>query len=243
MKNNSYFPYDMDKHFPLISKDGKFIVAFRGDNYICAWDTDTGHMLWEKQYYGFGLVTLINQDKYISFCNNDNSVTLLELASGTEVFHQNLGNNIINICPHFITKILKGKICYRWKTVVPTLPTIELWEFKAKQYKNPNCQFNMGSTYREGWHVPKSDLRALKYYQKAAKQGHELAMIALGEMYLAGNGVPQSYTIGKAWIKKAVRYAHPDEPDAVFDPVQDKFVAVKAFLETNMDKENGTSAV
>lgn len=126
---------------------------------------------------------------------------------------------------------------------IPTLSTVELWELKANRYKNPNCQFNMGSTYRAGWHVPKSNLRALKYYQKAANQGHEHAMIALGEMHLAGKGVLQTYTTGLAWIKKAVRYAHSDEPYVVFDPVQGKLVEVKAFLETNMEKENGTSTV
>ena len=88
----------------------------------------------------------------------------------------------------------------------------------------------MCSAYYEGWHAPKLYAKALNYYGLAVEQGHDLAMIALGEIYLEGNGVIKSRTRVAAWIKKAVHYAETDEPLWLYDPEKSGFIKANEFF-------------
>ena len=44
---------------------------------------------------------------------------------------------------------------------------------------------------------------AVKWYRKAAEQGHARAQYSLGFMYYNGRGVPQDYAEAMKWYRKA----------------------------------------
>jgi TPR repeat protein len=48
----------------------------------------------------------------------------------------------------------------------------------------------------------------VKWYTKAAKQGHAAAQYNLGIMYRRGHGVAQNYIEAKEWIIKAAEQGH-----------------------------------
>jgi TPR repeat protein len=74
-----------------------------------------------------------------------------------------------------------------------------------KSAKNDNSEsaYILGYFYTGGIGT-KADLKeSLRWYQKAAAQGHINAQINLGFMYIAGHGTKVDYTKAAYWIKKA----------------------------------------
>ena len=65
------------------------------------------------------------------------------------------------------------------------------------------AQSLIGSIYREGLGVPKNDAEAVKWYRKAAQQGHVMAQVYLGFMYDNGYGVPENDAEALKWYRKA----------------------------------------
>ncbi len=51
--------------------------------------------------------------------------------------------------------------------------------------------------------TPKDYAEAVKWWRKAAEQGHALAQSALGDMYCIGEGVPENYAEAVKWYRKA----------------------------------------
>jgi len=51
--------------------------------------------------------------------------------------------------------------------------------------------------------VPQNYAEALKWYRKAAEQGHVQAQLNLGAMYINGTGVRQDYVQGHMWSNLA----------------------------------------
>ena len=45
--------------------------------------------------------------------------------------------------------------------------------------------------YANGYGVPRDDAESVKWYRKAAEQGHASALTALGLSYANGRGVPR----------------------------------------------------
>jgi TPR repeat protein len=70
------------------------------------------------------------------------------------------------------------------------------------------AQNNLGSMYKDGQGVPKSDKQALEWYRKSADQGDAKAQYNLGVRYANGEGVLKDLSKAKYWIKKA--YENPD---------------------------------
>ena len=58
----------------------------------------------------------------------------------------------------------------------------------------------MGSMYGNGWGVPQDNAEAVKWYRRAAEQGHTSAQFHLGVMYSMGRGVPQDNVQAYAWL-------------------------------------------
>ena len=54
--------------------------------------------------------------------------------------------------------------------------------------------------YADGKGVPENDVEAVKWYRKAAEQGHSHGQIALGYMYMLGEGVPKDVIRAYMWI-------------------------------------------
>ena len=52
--------------------------------------------------------------------------------------------------------------------------------------------------------VPKDEAEAVKWFRKAAEQGHQDARLKLGECYLYGKGVTKDEVEATTWSKKVV---------------------------------------
>ena len=65
------------------------------------------------------------------------------------------------------------------------------------------AQFNLGVAFHNGRGVKQNIVEAVKYYEKAAMQGHPDAQYNLGVLYFQGIGVDQSYELALEWFQKA----------------------------------------
>jgi len=63
--------------------------------------------------------------------------------------------------------------------------------------------YQQGEKYYFGEGVPQNYAEAIKWYRKAAEQGHADAQFRLGICYGDGKGVPQDYTEAVKWLRKA----------------------------------------
>jgi len=61
------------------------------------------------------------------------------------------------------------------------------------------CQYQIGRFYDDGEGVPKNDMLAVKWYRKAAHQGHAGSQIYLGLKYVNGEGISENIIRGYAW--------------------------------------------
>jgi TPR repeat protein len=69
--------------------------------------------------------------------------------------------------------------------------------------KRRYAQFNLGLMRDKGQGVSRDHVQALKWYPKAAVQGHAGAQNNVAASYHKGEGVPQSYTEAVKWYTKA----------------------------------------
>jgi len=59
--------------------------------------------------------------------------------------------------------------------------------------------------------VPQDYAEAVRWYRKAAEQGHTRAQTNLGLMYDSGQGVPQNYVLAHVWFNlSASRQTDPE---------------------------------
>ena len=63
----------------------------------------------------------------------------------------------------------------------------------------------MGVSYHQGKGIAQDAKEALKWYAKAADQGHLDSKFNLGILYLNGNLIPQDYLQGHMWFDLAAR--------------------------------------
>ena len=73
------------------------------------------------------------------------------------------------------------------------------------------AQYSLGLMYDEGQGVPQDYAEAVKWYRKAAEQGHARAQNNLGAMYYKGRGVPQDYAEAHMWFNLAASRFPPGE--------------------------------
>jgi TPR repeat protein len=64
--------------------------------------------------------------------------------------------------------------------------------------------------YSNGKGVPEDDAEAVKWYRKAAEQGHEFAQYNLGLMYANGRGVAADKNEARKWYRKAAEQGHAE---------------------------------
>ena len=57
--------------------------------------------------------------------------------------------------------------------------------------------------YEKGRGVKQDYVEAVKWYRKAAEQGHAKAQFILGGLYLLGEGVQVNKSLAKEWLGKA----------------------------------------
>ena len=65
------------------------------------------------------------------------------------------------------------------------------------------AHFNTGVMHRDGQGVPQNFKEALRWFTKAAEQGHAGAQSNLGVMHQVGQGVPQNFKEVLRWYTKA----------------------------------------
>ncbi len=73
-----------------------------------------------------------------------------------------------------------------------------------------DAQFRYGKCLETGRGVAQDFEAALKWYEKAADQGHAESEHALGVAYAYGLGVPQDFDVAFDWYKKAADLGHAD---------------------------------
>jgi len=64
-----------------------------------------------------------------------------------------------------------------------------------------SAQFKMGLLYANGQGVPKDDVQARQWYEKAAAQGHTDAQANLGVLLVYARGGPQDYKMAVYWFR------------------------------------------
>ena len=67
--------------------------------------------------------------------------------------------------------------------------------------------------YAKGEGVPRDDAEAVKWFRKAAKQGHARAQYNLGLMYADDEGVPQDDAEAYAWFAVAAANGYEHAKD------------------------------
>jgi len=80
---------------------------------------------------------------------------------------------------------------------------------KLAEQGNADAQWQLGTRYHNGEGVPRDDVQAIQWFQRAAEQGHVTAQATLGAYYWAGRGVPQD--LSKAYFWSALALAQGDE--------------------------------
>ena len=65
------------------------------------------------------------------------------------------------------------------------------------------AQYSLGLLYANGQSVPKDDVQARQWYEKAAAQGRADAQVNLGILYDYGRGVPQDYKMAVFWFRRS----------------------------------------
>ena len=66
-----------------------------------------------------------------------------------------------------------------------------------------NAQALLGRMYEEGVGVKQDNVKAVKWYSRAAEQGIAEAQFNLGVMYYNGRGVQVNKSLAKEWLGKA----------------------------------------
>ena len=62
--------------------------------------------------------------------------------------------------------------------------------------------------YGEGLGVPQDYTESVRWYGRAAEQGHAEAQFSLGVKYYGGVGVPQDYSGALEWYRRAAEQGH-----------------------------------
>jgi TPR repeat protein len=60
--------------------------------------------------------------------------------------------------------------------------------------------------------VPQDNNGAVIWFQRAAEQGHAVAMLHLGVMYAEGRGVPQDYVPAHMWFSLSAAQGEKKRP-------------------------------
>jgi hypothetical protein len=81
--------------------------------------------------------------------------------------------------------------------------------------EDAETQYKRGMAYANGQGVTQNDTEAVKWYRKAAEQGHANAQYFLGWMYENGRGVAQNDFEAVKWYRKAAEQGHADAQNAL----------------------------
>ena len=106
-----------------------------------------------------------------------------------------------------VDKVYKeGKALYEDKKYEAALPKLKVAAVKGKK----GAQYRLARCYDKGHGVAENNALAVKWYQKAAAQGHAKAQYHLGKAYLLGK---KGLTVDKQKAKTLLTKALKDKKD------------------------------
>lgn len=77
------------------------------------------------------------------------------------------------------------------------------WLKKSVEGGNQFAQYALGKCYRDGVHVEKDELEALRLFTLSAKQDNEFAAYALGKLYLKSDIIAKDVPTAVLWLTKS----------------------------------------
>jgi TPR repeat protein len=88
------------------------------------------------------------------------------------------------------------------------------WFHKAAKQGNSEAQYNLGNLYgTPHFGIELDQEESVKWYRQAAEHGNADAQYSLGAKYFKGEGLPQDYVMGYAWMEVAARQGHFSAPN------------------------------
>jgi TPR repeat protein len=80
---------------------------------------------------------------------------------------------------------------------------VEMFNYAASYYSDPNAQYNLARLYLEGMGVSKDSRLAARWFNLAAEKGHHASQALLGHLLINGQGVPRQRAKGLMWLTLA----------------------------------------
>jgi TPR repeat protein len=80
---------------------------------------------------------------------------------------------------------------------------VEMFNYAASYFSDPNAQYNLARLYLEGTGVDKDARQAARWFNLAAEKGHSASQALLGHLLLNGQGVPRQRAKGLMWLTLA----------------------------------------
>ncbi|MBF9234183.1 tetratricopeptide repeat protein [Microvirga alba] len=80
---------------------------------------------------------------------------------------------------------------------------VEMFNYAASYFSDPNAQYNLARLYLEGTGVDKDSRLAARWFNLAAEKGHHASQALLGHLLMNGQGVPRQRAKGLMWLTLA----------------------------------------
>jgi TPR repeat protein len=80
---------------------------------------------------------------------------------------------------------------------------VEMFNYAASYFSDPNAQYNLARLYLEGTGVGKDSRQAARWFNLAAEKGHHASQALLGHLLMNGQGVPRQRAKGLMWLTLA----------------------------------------
>jgi TPR repeat protein len=80
---------------------------------------------------------------------------------------------------------------------------VEMFNYAASYFSDPNAQYNLARLYLEGTGVEKDARQAARWFNLAAEKGHHASQALLGHLLMNGQGVPRQRAKGLMWLTLA----------------------------------------
>jgi TPR repeat protein len=94
---------------------------------------------------------------------------------------------------------------------------VEMFNYAASYFSDPNAQYNLARLYLEGTGVGKDSRQAARWFNLAAEKGHHASQALLGHLLMNGQGVPRQRAKGLMWLTLA--------REATIDSANDQWIA------------------
>lgn len=90
---------------------------------------------------------------------------------------------------------------------------VEMFNYAASYFSDPNAQYNLARLYLEGTGVGKDARLAARWFNLAAEKGHHASQALLGHLLMNGQGVPRQKAKGLMWLTLAREASSTDAKD------------------------------